>query len=183
MDDDLRWLLALVSDTGLRIAEAAGLEMADILLDGETPHLRVTPNSARRLKTRGSTRLVPLVGASLWAAERVVANVRGDYAFPRYVREKRCKATHASNTLNKWLRSQGIDKTLHGLRHSLRDRLREVEAPMEVQDELGGWAKRSVGQGYGQGRSLANLHGWMSKIVIVPEDAMAGAGRVMRPCL
>jgi site-specific recombinase XerD len=30
IDDDIRWLVALVSDTGMRLAEAAGLSMDDI---------------------------------------------------------------------------------------------------------------------------------------------------------
>ena len=29
IDDDIRWLVALVSDTGMRLAEAAGLSMND----------------------------------------------------------------------------------------------------------------------------------------------------------
>src|SRR6056297_3701645 len=33
-DDDLRWLVALVSDTGMRLAEAAGLLIDDIQLSG-----------------------------------------------------------------------------------------------------------------------------------------------------
>ncbi|MEX5729983.1 integrase [Rhodovulum iodosum] len=37
LDDDLRWVVALVSDTGMRLAEAAGLLREDIVLDGECP--------------------------------------------------------------------------------------------------------------------------------------------------
>ena len=32
-DDDMRWLIALISDTGLRLAEAAGLQINDLKLD------------------------------------------------------------------------------------------------------------------------------------------------------
>jgi len=41
LDDDLRWLVALVSDTGMRLAEAAGLHVNDIHLDGPIPHVLV----------------------------------------------------------------------------------------------------------------------------------------------
>jgi len=42
IDDDMRWLIALVSDTGMRLAEAAGLAKADLLdLYGEHPHIHV----------------------------------------------------------------------------------------------------------------------------------------------
>ena len=33
IDDGLRWLVALVSDKGMRLAEAAGLLKSDIILD------------------------------------------------------------------------------------------------------------------------------------------------------
>ena len=32
-DDDMRWLIALISDTGMRLAEAADLHIDDIKLD------------------------------------------------------------------------------------------------------------------------------------------------------
>ncbi|MEL0205892.1 MAG: integrase, partial [Alphaproteobacteria bacterium] len=34
-----RWLLALISDTGMRLSEAAGLASDDIVLDAEIPHI------------------------------------------------------------------------------------------------------------------------------------------------
>ena len=38
IDDDLRWLVALVSDTGMRLAEAAGLLKSDIRLNSDIPY-------------------------------------------------------------------------------------------------------------------------------------------------
>lgn len=73
LDDELRWLVSLVSDTGLRLAEATGLLREDIVLDAEVPHLRVREHPWRRLKTSTSTREVPLVGAALWAAQRILS--------------------------------------------------------------------------------------------------------------
>ena len=35
IDDDIRWLVALVSDTGMRLAEAAGLSLDDFNLQGD----------------------------------------------------------------------------------------------------------------------------------------------------
>ena len=71
IDDEARWLVALISDTGMRLSEAAGLSVDDIKLDCEIPHIDLKPHSWRGLKTRGSLRQIPLVGASLWAATRV----------------------------------------------------------------------------------------------------------------
>ena len=65
VDDENRWLLALISDTGMRLSEATGLARDDIVLDAHIPHVNVRSHPWRRLKTKGSERLVPLVGASL----------------------------------------------------------------------------------------------------------------------
>ena len=84
-DDDLRWLVALLSDTGMRLGEGVGLLKSDFNLNCEIPHIRLMPHPWRRLKTKGSQRCIPLVGASLWACERILEhNNDSIYAFPRY---------------------------------------------------------------------------------------------------
>ena len=89
MDDDMRWLIALISDTGMRLGEAVGLLKEDIILNNDVPHLRVKPHPWRRLKTKGSQRDIPLVGASLWACKRLLeANADSIFAFPRYCNEE-----------------------------------------------------------------------------------------------
>ncbi|MFX0542444.1 site-specific integrase [Roseovarius sp. S4756] len=50
-DDELRWLVSLVSDSGMRLAEATGLALDDIKLDSDTPHVIVREHPWRRLKT------------------------------------------------------------------------------------------------------------------------------------
>tara|TARA_B110000008_G_C16709959_1_gene460396 strand:+ start:106 stop:480 length:375 start_codon:yes stop_codon:yes gene_type:complete len=83
-DDDQRWLIALISDTGLRLAEAAGLLVSDINLDCPIPNVDIKPHPWRRLKTISSARPVPRIGASLWAAQRIRETANGAYAFSRY---------------------------------------------------------------------------------------------------
>ena len=56
IDDDIRWLVALLSDTGMRLAEAAGLAISDLHLDAEIPFVRLSEHRWRRLKTKGSQR-------------------------------------------------------------------------------------------------------------------------------
>ena len=46
----------------------------------------------------------------------------------------------------------------------LRDRLRAVECPSEIIDQLGGWSLKSVGEGYGKGYKLSVLSKWLLKI-------------------
>lgn len=164
-DDDLRWLVALISDTGLRLSEAAGLARADIVLNHPIPHLKITPHPWRSLKTASSKRLVPLVGASRWAAERIMATPSASpYAFPRYVSAGKTNANSASAALNKWHATLAPSGTLHGYRHALRDRLRAVSCPSDVTDQIGGWTTPGVGQSYGAGYPLKVLEKWMKAI-------------------
>ena len=72
MDDEPRWLIAFISDTGMRLSEACGLLTSDICLDGDKPYINLTAHPWRRLKTGSSSRQIPLAGASLWAAKRVM---------------------------------------------------------------------------------------------------------------
>ena len=97
MDDDMRWLVALISDTGMRLSEAAGLHMDDIRLDAEIPHVVVQPHAWCSLKTAGSERKIPLVGASLWAAQCIVHQATNPaFAFPRYNRSGQTNGNSAS---------------------------------------------------------------------------------------
>ena len=166
IDDDMRWLVALVSDTGMRLAEAAGLLKGDIVVGQEIAHVIVREHPWRRLKTASSTREIPLVGASLWAAKRILQQ-HGDseFAFPRYNRAGETKANAASAALNKWMKPMVPERcTMHSFRHSMRDRLRAVECPSDIVDQIGGWQTEGVGHGYGQGYPLKVLANWLRRI-------------------
>ena len=165
-DDDLRWLIALLSDTGMRLGEGVGLLKSDIRIDESIPHVIVKPHPWRRLKTKGSERCIPLVKDSLWACKRILEhNHDSIFAFPKYTSINQCNANSANAALNKWLKSKLMDDyVIHGFRHSFRDRLRAVECPSEIIDQLGGWSLKSVGQGYGKGYKLSILGKWMKNI-------------------
>ena len=129
LDDDLRWLVAIISDTGMRLSEAVGLRQEDLHLDNVVPYLEI----------------------------------------PRYCNETTCKSNSASAATNKWLKTViGNAYVIHGLRHSFRDRLRNVGAPTDLIDQLGGWSLKTVGQGYGEGYSLELCGLWMGKLVEKP---------------
>lgn len=84
------------------------------------------------------------------------------FAFPSYCDGLALKSDSASQTLNKWMGTvTECHYVLRGFRHAFRDRLREVEYPLEVIDQLGGWALSGVGQSYGNGYTLETLHKWM----------------------
>ena len=165
-DDEMRWLIALISDTGMRLGEAAGLLKEDIKLNDRIPYIDLKPHPWRTLKTRGSQRLIPLTKEALWASKRLLgADSDSIFAFPRYCDKTGCKANSASGGLNKWLHQYVPDNcVIHSFRHSLRDRLRAVECPSDVVDDIGGWKTSGVGHGYGNGYPLEVLERWMKKI-------------------
>ena len=149
----------------MRLAEAAGLAKEEVFLDTEVPHIRLCERPWRSLKTRSSERDVPLVGAALWAATRAFENSPNEYLFPRYCSEQGCKAESASNSLNKWLRKHVPSGcVVHSFRHSMRDRLRAVECPSEMIDQIGGWKNAGVGNSYGLGFEIRGIHLWLNSI-------------------
>ena len=108
IDDELRWLVALISDTGMRLAEATGLMVEDIKLDSEVPFVMVQSHPWRPLKTKGSKRDIPLVGKALCLAKRIKEMSASKFAFPRYNTSIFTSTITASVSLNKWLRSEGF---------------------------------------------------------------------------
>ena len=46
LDDDIRWLVALISDSGMRLSEAVGLLVNDLVLDAEQPHITLIKHPA-----------------------------------------------------------------------------------------------------------------------------------------
>jgi integrase len=165
LNDEPRWLIALISDTGMRLSEACGLLASDIVLDKDIPYISLTEHPWRRLKTSSSTRSIPLVGASLWAAKEI--KVKGtEFAFPKYCNTQKCNANSASAALNKWLKPRLPEGcVIHSFRHSLRDRLRAVECPSDIVDAIGGWATEGIGQRYGKGYDLNVKAKWMKEMV------------------
>ena len=167
IDDEKRWLIALISDTGMRLSEATGLLKDDLKVNESIPYVDIKPHPWRSLKTKSSIRKVPLVGASLWSAKRILdSNNDSSFAFPLYTNEKKCNSNSASAALNKWLRNRlGEGNVIHGFRHSIRDRLRAVECPSDLIDQIGGWTRGSVGEGYGKGYDLDIKFKWIEKLI------------------
>ena len=56
------------------------------------------------------------------------------------------------------------ENTIHGFRHKFRDRLRAVNAPLEMIDQIGGWSVRTVGQSYGTGYDLLSVEKILCKV-------------------
>jgi integrase len=167
-DDDLRWMLMMLADTGARLAEVVGLDVSDVVLRGPVPYIDIRPHPWRPLKTKASIRRVPLVGLALAAAERAVQAANSGRLFTRYTDDTNCSTNTASATLNKRMRSLGIDKTCHCLRHTMRDRLRAIECPSELMNMIGGWTTGDVGSKYGRGYPLSVKRDWLQRTMQAP---------------
>ena len=164
-DSQVKLLMPLLGETGCRLAEIVGLRIEDIDLEHDLIHIR--PNPARRLKTRNSERTLPLVGYARSAMEIALGQSDGEWLYPRYIRDGKCYATHASNAVNKWLKRDFDGLTAHCLRHTMRDRLRAVECPMDMIDQIGGWKSVSgIGVSYGLGFGLEKIRNVIKNISI-----------------
>jgi len=162
----IKLFMPLLGETGCRLAEIVGLRLEDINLDSDLIHIR--PNSARRLKNKTSERVVPLVGYAKLAIEQALTQADDEWLFPQYLKVGHCYATHASNAVNKWLKRDFGGLTAHCLRHTFRDRLRAIECPTDMIDQIGGWRlASSIGTNYGHGYSRLQVGRWL-RLVLIP---------------
>ncbi|MCL7405017.1 tyrosine-type recombinase/integrase [Paradonghicola geojensis] len=161
----VRLLFPILGETGCRIGEIVGLRLEDVDLEQGVIHIR--PHSHRRLKTAGSERTLPLLGYADKAMREALRGSDGVFVFPQYYRPNGFVATHASNALNKWIKARFGGLTAHSLRHTMRDRMRAVEAPLELIDQIGGWSSiGGVGTKYGKGYDLQQVKRWMEQVKV-----------------
>ena len=161
----VKLLMPLLGETGCRLSEIVGLRVEDIDMENDLIYIR--PNTARRLKTRSSTRTLPLVGYAKVAMCQALSQANEEWLYPRYMKAGKCNANSASVSLNKWLKKDYDGLTGHCLRHTMRDRLRAVECPMDMVDQIGGWRSvATIGVGYGKGYSLEAIRVVMIKALI-----------------
>ena len=159
-DDDIRHIIAMQLSTGARLGELVGLRKEDVSLDPPIPFIYIRPHEklGHSLKTPGSERVVPLLHSAYWGAHQALLSpITSGWLFPRYASDGSVRATHASNTVNKYIsETLHIPKTSHSFRHSMKDLLRESGCPDPIQRQLLGHGAKSS-QMYGQGYSLTVL--------------------------
>ena len=61
-DNDKRWLVTLIADTGMHTAEGAGLLRSDLFEQDGIICVGIRPHPWLHLKTPSSERVIPLVG-------------------------------------------------------------------------------------------------------------------------
>jgi hypothetical protein len=58
-----------------------------------------------------------------------------------------------------------LNHIIHELRHTIADRLREVQCPADIRFAIGGWTVSGVGEGYGKGYTLRVMAEWLAKVI------------------
>ncbi|MDB4213939.1 tyrosine-type recombinase/integrase [Octadecabacter sp.] len=161
--DDVAALWTTLRDTGARLSEIVYLAVGDVDLQDKAVAIR--PNAFRgTLKTASSERTIPLSDKALDALQVLRQGKEDDEAiFTRYARPR--GADSASQMLMKRLRKVVKDpkKSIHSLRHSMKDNLRNSGCPEELAKSLLGHSDGSVASRYGSGYTLDVLRQAMEK--------------------
>lgn len=140
-------LAAIQMNTGCRISEIAGLRVEDVYLEAPIPYIRITKHEARSIKTKGSKRLIPLVGVSLKIMRHILSKDRfSEYVFPTLIRSTEHGnevSNSPSSMVNKWLKSK-FDKryTSHYFRHTLTARAKMYGYTDADIGKLLGWSSK-----------------------------------------
>jgi integrase len=163
LNEDARYVLYVVAETGMRLSEVVNLREDAIHLDAKIPYVKVQADG-RKLKTEDSEREIPLVGVALAAMKR------RPQGFPRY----RDKSASLSATVNKFLSVNGLrptkDHSVYSLRHSFKDRLVAAEAPDSLIDSLMG--HKTYKPKYGKGPSLELKLKFLESIALRPPSRL-----------
>ena len=143
--------------SGCATSEAAGLEVADIRLDCEVPHIRFGPNSHRRLDKGRLERSVPIAATLLNHLKAHNLSNNGEAgAFGKY--SEASSYSNVSTQLNNVIRDklEVSDPSLvsYSTRHTFKDRGRAARISPEIVDYLQGHVTKSssaIAQRYGTG--------------------------------
>ena len=149
--DDICALWTTLRDTGARMSEIVYLTVGDVSLQDKTVH--IGPNALRgTLKTNSSVRTIPLSDDALSKLQALRQGKEDDAPiFDRYAKPR--GADGASQVMMKRLRKHVTDKkkTIHSLRHSMKDKLRNAGVQEELAKAIMGHSDGSVASRYGAG--------------------------------
>lgn len=157
LNPEARRIIYLIIETGLRLSEACALTKDCIRLDAPVPYVDVQAID-RVTKTPESVRQIPLVGVALMAMQEQ------PNGFPRYYDNADAASALINKAIdNRKLRPGGPKQTLYSMRHTIVDRLRAVEAPDKIQEDILGHKHT-----YGEGTTIEHRHRWLMKIAFKP---------------
>jgi integrase len=150
-------LVAIAALTGCRLSEVWGLLPVDYEREAQT--LWIRPNTKRKtLKTkRNSVRPIPVLEPlEIWLARYFVATSGASSGAK--------SANSASASSVKALKALGFAFGNHSLRHGMKQRLVEADAPMNVLEELLGWSGQSMASNYGRNQATAAKRNYLASV-------------------
>jgi integrase len=167
MNEDAFDAMLVMVGTGARPSEIVALDAKHIHLKDNIPYISIR-EEGREVKTKASIRDVPLVGVALEAMRR------HPNGFERYFNNPDALTALVNKHLRKLqpqVKEEEGDKfkTMYGIRHCFKDRLRAVHAPDGMMDALMGHEEGSE-QGnrnkpkYGNGYTLQTKLEVLNKI-------------------
>ena len=169
LNEEARLIGQLMIQTGCRTMEAGGLLVKDVKLDTNTVHIQIRFNRIRKLKTKNSVRDVPIVGPLLDTLRDYLA--RHDATspdaplFPKYGRDGGMDAISAllRGVIRKRLKIADPNLVPYSTRHTMKDKLRTLRTPEDIQHRILGHGSKSDADEYGDGNPLAYLQEVLAK--------------------
>jgi len=158
LNEDARFIVYAMIETGCRPSEIANLRKEHIILDHDVPHLKIRPTADRKLKSKSARRDIPLLGVSL---EAMMQRPNG---FPRY----RDKGSILSQTLMKRFKAEGLcetpDHRIYSIRNAFEKRMLEADIDYGLRCILMG--HHNTRPSYGDGGSLEYQREQMAKFML-----------------
>nr|WP_237351807.1 site-specific integrase [Rhizobium sp. ACO-34A] len=162
LNAEARGIVLALIETGCRPSELCNLRPEQIVLDHAVPHIDIRavadPDAPREIKTRSSTRRIPLVGVALEVFKR------HPNGFPRYSD----RGDSLSGALNKFFKENNLFETpshkIYSFRHAFEDRMKVAGLDTELRMILMGHSNDRPA--YGQGGSMEWRQAELQKIAL-----------------
>jgi len=159
---ELRYLWAILVTTGMRMEEAALLDAQQVILD-DIPYFDLR---GAAVKNKGSERRVPVPNAILTLVERLKDSPMSKDARLLSFAVKRSGKSRASEVSTYWRKKVDLTKlapegrgrfTIHSMRGTVKDKLRDAEVSDSLNDAILGHGQHTVAASYGEGHSLRRM--------------------------
>jgi integrase len=166
------WVPLISLWTGMRLEEICQLDIDDISQKESIDIIFLSAGNDKSLKTKNSQRVIPvheeLKRIGLLEYIKKIKKSGDRKLFP----ELSVSSTgNYSQPFSKWfgrfldtLDISSPKLTFHSFRHNYRDALREVNAPQDVVNYLGGWAENGVSDQYGGAAKVVRLNSYHQQI-------------------
>lgn len=169
LPQDLKYLWAILIATGMRLEEVALLHTDQVNLE-DVPYFDLR---SAKVKNKGSARRVPIPEIILPLAIHLKENPRSTDGRLLLFSIKSDGKSRASELSSHWRKKVNLEVmapsgpgrfTLHSMRGSLKDKLRDAEVPDGLNDAILGHGQHTVSASYGDGPSLKRMQDALNKI-------------------